>query len=435
MSTLNREIPKILKRIDKIAKGGREKYLDFYSLVDEMVKKSKWDIFKQALYHGYYIEIENFSVNDSKPYTWKEILKSTNRTLDEQKFKLFKSKGVWTQALNYYLESNSFKLGSIKEVIFYPEDDYRFYSQQVFDRYQVTTQNKFLDYSRIKLEVSVNHVFPFFLPTLSNGVWEEANINWDIFNINWDESPSLTQSYTSLPLYGDSSGFFLIGETKQRIESGLRLLGLNPVDIKRIIRRPSTSLNYILVENKYKSFLNQKIRIDFNLKITPFGGSGQIHLCVYDYLKKSPKFIPFVVDGDPYSNYEYSDGEEIIISGNVSLDLKSGDFIGLGLYNKTQQPIDSISFTITNCSVSFISQEIMNTPQFLTKADIDWIRLNNSCKLNLIGEVSTLLPGLSDENITFSDWDEDISREKNIINLYTQAIDYLIDNYEKLTPQ
>jgi len=433
MSILNREIPKILKQIDKIAKGGKEKYLDYYSLIDEMVRKSKWDIFKQALYSGYYIDIEKFSVNDAKSYSWKEILKSTNKSVDEKKFNLFKSKGVWTQALNYYLESNSFKLGEIRETIFYPEGEYQFYSQQIFDRYRVTTQNKFLEQSRITLDVKVNHVLPFPLPSITNGIWEEFNINWEILNINWNEDPGLTQSYSQLPLYGSVSGFVLLGETKERIESGLKLLGLSPVDVNRILRKPNSSIDYLLFDSKYHSLLEQKMKIIFNLKIIPTGGAGSLHICIYDHVKKSPKIIPFLVDGDIYQNYEYEDGEEVIISGEKMIDVKSGDIFGIGLYNKSDAEIDQIDFIISNCSVNFICQEIKNPPKFLLKSDIDWIRLNNSCRVDLIGEVSTRLPKLSEENVTFSDWDSELSRDKNVINLYTEAIDYLIQNYQNLS--
>ena len=38
MSLIQREIAKILKQVDKIAKGGKEKYLDYYSLIDEKKK-------------------------------------------------------------------------------------------------------------------------------------------------------------------------------------------------------------------------------------------------------------------------------------------------------------------------------------------------------------------------------------------------------------
>jgi hypothetical protein len=69
----------------------------------------------------------------------------------------------------------------------------------------------------------------------------------------------------------------------------------------------------------------------------------------------------------------------------------------------------------------------------LTRSDIDWIRLNNSCRIDLIGEVSTGLPKLSQENITFTNWDNELSRDKNVINLYTEAIDYLIQNYENMS--
>ena len=44
MFTLTREINKIIKQINKIAKGGKEMYLDYYALVDDLVRKGKWYI-------------------------------------------------------------------------------------------------------------------------------------------------------------------------------------------------------------------------------------------------------------------------------------------------------------------------------------------------------------------------------------------------------
>lgn len=140
------------------------------------------------------------------------------------------------------------------------------------------------------------------------------------------------------------------------------------------------------------------------------------------------------IGGDIYQNgYQYSNGQEILISGDRVVDLNPGDIIGLGVYNKSTIDIDDISFSISESSVQFLCLEIKNVPQFLTKSDIDWIRLNNSCGIYLPEEISTYLPKLSQENVSFEEWDDEISREKNIINLYDQAIDYLIDNYDNMT--
>ena len=178
------------------------------------------------------------------------------------------------------------------------------------------------------------------------------------------------------------------------------------------------------------------MRIYFSAKVTAnfLSGSGLIHFCVYDFVKKVPKFMDIDIGGVIYQNgYQYSNGQEILITGDRVIDLVPGDIIGLGIYNESSSDIEEISFSISESSVQFLCLEIKNVPQFLTKSDIDWLRLNNSCKVYLQEEISTFLPKLSQENISFEDWDDGLSREKNIINLYTQAIDYLIDNYDNMT--
>lgn len=436
MFTLTREINKIIKQISKIAKGGKEMYLDYYALVDDLVRKGKWDIFKQAIYSEYYINIDRLSVNDAKKFSWKEVLKKVNKPVDELKINLFKSKNVWTQSLGFYLESNSFKLGEIRETIVYPNSEYRYYSDVVFDKYRVTTQNRFLAQSKVKLDVYVNYVVPYILPTIGNVNWEQVNINWEIFGTNWSEDPQILKDYLITPLFGDALGFLLRKDSKERISSGLKILGLPQSEIDRIVKSPNNTIDHILIDGKYHSKMPQKIRISFSVKVTAsfLSGSGSIYFCVYDFVKKVPKFMDINIGGVIYQNgYQYSNGQEILITGDKTIDLSSGDIIGLGVYNKSTISIDDISFSISESSVQFLCLEIKNIPQFLTKSDIDWLRLNNSCKVDLQEEISTFLPKLSQENISFEDWDDGLSREKNIINLYTQAIDYLIDNYDNMT--
>ncbi len=439
MFTLTREINKIIKQINKIAKGGKEMYLDYYALVDDLVRKGKWDIFKQAIYSEYYINVDRLSVNDAKKFSWKEVLKKVNNPIDELKFNLFKSKNVWTQSLGFYLESNSFKLGEIRETIIYPNSEYRYYSDVVFDKYRVTTQNRFLSQSKVKLDVYVNCVIPYLLPTIGgsgDSNWEQVNINWEIFGTNWSEDPQIQKDYLITPLFGDTLGFFLRKDSKERITSGLKILGLPQAEIDRIIKSPNNTIDHILIDGKYHSKMPQKVRISFSAKVTAnfLSGSGLIHFCVYDFVKKTPKFMDINIGGVIYQNgYQYSNGQEILITGDRIIDLVPGDIIGLGVYNESSSDIDEISFSISESSVQFLCLEIKNVPQFLTKSDIDWLRLNNSCRVDLPQEISTFLPKLSQENVSFEEWDDELSRDKNIINLYTQAIDYLIDNYDNMT--
>jgi hypothetical protein len=421
--SISREVIKIRKQIDKISKVGKDNYLEFYNLLDDYIKKSKWDLVKQTLFIEYGVDLHDMSVSDAKPFSWKEVLKQTNKPLAEKKNTLFKSKGVWTQSLIFYRESDNSKLGTITELISPISEEYQFLSNRIFDRYTVSTQRKYLEYSKLELILNPSQVTPFFIPNILNNNWEPE----------WLGTFSTSNDHSSYPLFFDSEDFVLRPESKTRISSGLRHIGLSQSYIDQVTRYPEDSIDLVLDGNKYISQIDQRINISFDLTLIPTGGTGSISASIYNFKTGAPIFVDLIIGGVQYHKYIYDDGEQIIMSGSRYIDLKKGDEIGLGLYNESISLVSSIIFTISDASVEYQTLDVKNAPAFLIKSDIDWIRLINSFKMTLIGDIGTEIPKVSLREIIISTWDDSLSYEKNVINLYSESIDYLIDNYDSLT--
>ncbi len=104
MNPIRLEIEKIHTSIDKIAKKGKDSYVDYYSLIDELINKRKFDLFKQTLLIKYNIETNDRSVFDIKRETWKEVRFQTNTSLQDEKQKLLKNNNIYQLGLIYYKE-------------------------------------------------------------------------------------------------------------------------------------------------------------------------------------------------------------------------------------------------------------------------------------------------------------------------------------------
>jgi len=98
------EIDKIYQKIDKIAKKGQEYYQEYADLIDEHIMKGKYSDFKECLNLIYEYDANNIDVSTVKKESWSQIRFLTNSSLQEQRQKLLKSKGVYQLALDYYRE-------------------------------------------------------------------------------------------------------------------------------------------------------------------------------------------------------------------------------------------------------------------------------------------------------------------------------------------
>lgn len=102
MNPIKIEIDKIYKKIDKIAKKGNDNYIEYHIYIDDLIKKGKYAILLECMdlkfnYNGTFLDIPTL-----KKESWKEILFQTNTTIQDLKYNLLKSKGVYQQGLDYY---------------------------------------------------------------------------------------------------------------------------------------------------------------------------------------------------------------------------------------------------------------------------------------------------------------------------------------------
>lgn len=101
-----KEIDKIWKKIDKIAKGGRDNYLEYYKLVDDLVKKGQLSVLEQTIFYRYKaIDLKaGNSIKDFKNKSWYLILEGTKSRLQEDKQRLLKMNNLYTIGITYYQE-------------------------------------------------------------------------------------------------------------------------------------------------------------------------------------------------------------------------------------------------------------------------------------------------------------------------------------------
>ena len=95
------EVEKIYQKIDKLAKVGNDNYLNYHIFVDDIIKRSQYNLFKITLEIKYDIMIEDIDISTAKKMSWKKILFKTNSTFQELHKNLFKSRGVY-QVGPYY---------------------------------------------------------------------------------------------------------------------------------------------------------------------------------------------------------------------------------------------------------------------------------------------------------------------------------------------
>ena len=72
------EVEKIYQKIDKLAKVGNDNYLNYHIFVDDIIKRSQYNLFKITLELKYDIMIEDIDISTAKKMSWKKILFKTN---------------------------------------------------------------------------------------------------------------------------------------------------------------------------------------------------------------------------------------------------------------------------------------------------------------------------------------------------------------------
>jgi hypothetical protein len=97
------KIFKIYRTINALAIGGRDNFMEYKKLVDEIVAKGDYNYFKITLLLRYHIEVSNYrTVNEMKNATWESICFQTITPL-QQKLKIFyKQKNVYQNGFDVY---------------------------------------------------------------------------------------------------------------------------------------------------------------------------------------------------------------------------------------------------------------------------------------------------------------------------------------------
>lgn len=112
-----REIEKILSKIDKIAKKGKDGIYEYYDLIDDLINQGKYYLFDKAMFQGYNIDINVYNtVDDVKKSSFPRIRFNTNSKFQEDLKLLHDAEQVYQIGLKFYSATSSVYLGTIKEV-------------------------------------------------------------------------------------------------------------------------------------------------------------------------------------------------------------------------------------------------------------------------------------------------------------------------------
>jgi hypothetical protein len=108
-SFYERQLSKLNLRIEKITLKGRDNYLDFSRLIDEMVEKGQWSLFEQCVYYYYGISLQNIqSIESVKKSTWTEICFQTNTSFLVKLKKLYDDNDVYQTGFDIYSNKKDF---------------------------------------------------------------------------------------------------------------------------------------------------------------------------------------------------------------------------------------------------------------------------------------------------------------------------------------
>lgn len=104
-----KQIDSIFRKIDKIALKGKDSFLEYYTLVDDLSKSGDYDNLLQCLYTHYEIDINKLPTVDSvKKNTWKKILLMTQSLMSKRIKKLYDSKQVYQTGYDIWSSDPNF---------------------------------------------------------------------------------------------------------------------------------------------------------------------------------------------------------------------------------------------------------------------------------------------------------------------------------------
>lgn len=116
MVKLSQKIKQIYKKVDSIAKKGKDGYLDYTMYLDELVAQGEWSLFEDMMLTKYQINTRQYkSVDQVKSKTFEKIRFYTLDDFQEELKKLYIEEGVYQNGFNVYKTSNNDLLGQIYE--------------------------------------------------------------------------------------------------------------------------------------------------------------------------------------------------------------------------------------------------------------------------------------------------------------------------------
>lgn len=108
MNLYTRKLEKIFNKLDQIASKGRDNKLEYTKYIDELIEKGDFVAFQEMLSIFYQIDTLNVAdVSDIKSRTWNEICFQTKSSFLQKLSKLYKKKKVYQQSFNIYSESSN----------------------------------------------------------------------------------------------------------------------------------------------------------------------------------------------------------------------------------------------------------------------------------------------------------------------------------------
>lgn len=114
---LTKEVKKILKKIDSIARLGKDGYFDYCIYVDSLVAEGKYGYLELALMKRYFIDITKYlAVDDMKKDTYKTILFNSNADISKKIKTLYDTNNIYAIGYDIFNLTTNSKIGQIIEI-------------------------------------------------------------------------------------------------------------------------------------------------------------------------------------------------------------------------------------------------------------------------------------------------------------------------------
>ena len=195
-SFYERQLAKLNLRIERITLKGRDNYLDFSKLIDEMVEKGEWSLFEQCVYYYYGISLQNIqSIDSVKKSTWREICFQTNTSFLVKLKRLYDNNDVYQIGNDIYSNNKDFLQLDLSNPlsVTYSATNYSssFDISRVGDVIYMNLIEKNVNYVMIEradwilsdgVEIPINRSFlqDFFVGTQSNQINPNTSIKLEI---------------------------------------------------------------------------------------------------------------------------------------------------------------------------------------------------------------------------------------------------------------